>query len=487
MKPQKFYDLVIEVAIVRPGPIQGGMVHPYLRRRAGLEKVEYPSPSSKHGKAKELVPVLKKTLGIPLFQEQAMKLAIVAAQFSPAQANGLRRAMATFRNLGTIDTFKDKFITGMTNRGYALDFAESCFKQIEGFGAYGFPESHAASFSLLVYVSAYIKLYHPAAFACALLNSQPMGFYAPAEIVRDAREHDVEVRHVDVNFSEWDNTLEPDEKGGLALRLGFRQVDGFQEKWADAVVRCRNNRYGTVGDVARRAKLPKRALIILAEADCFQSLNKDRRETLWDVRRLADDDALPLFASQFVEEQPEEEIAPLPVMPESEHVLADYQMLRLSLRAHLMKFLRGLFQSEGVLSCLEVIGDRDGKGSICKDGDSAACAGIVLTRQMPGDAGVVFITLSDETSVTNVVVWPRLVEEFRREIMGARLLLVEGKVQRSVDGVVHLVAERIIDRTDELDRLSEDHHDAPSFRAQGAARHHHPRNVRVVPKSRDFH
>jgi error-prone DNA polymerase len=209
---------------------------------------------------------------------------------------------------------------------------------------------------------------------------------------------------------------------------------------------------------------------------------------LWGVRRLADDDALPLFASQFVEEQPEEEIAPLPIMPESEHVLADYQMLRLSLRAHLMKFLRDLFRSEDVKSCLEVTGDRiaDVK-SKCKDGDSVGCAGIVLTRQMPGDAGVVFITLSDETGITNVVVWPRLVEPFRREIMGARLLLVEGKVQRSVDGVVHLVAERIYDRTAELDRLSEDHHDAPSFRSQGAARHHHPRNVRVVPKSRDFH
>ncbi len=358
MQPKNLYDLVIEVAIVRPGPIQGGMVHPYLRRRAGIEKVEYPSPSPEHGKPDELIPVLKKTLGIPLFQEQAMKLAMVAAKFSSTEANGLRRAMATFRNLGTIDTFKDKFVGRMIERGYEADFAERCFKQIEGFGSYGFPESHAASFALLVYVSAYIKKFHPAAFACALLNSQPMGFYAPAEIVRDAREHDVEVRHVDVNDSNWDNTLEQDGRGGLALRLGFRQVDGFQEKWAGELVKQRGNAYGTVGDVARRAKLPKRALIILAEADCFQSQNKDRRAMLWDVRRLADDDALPLFASQFVEEQPEEEIAPLPVMPESEHVLADYQMLRLSLRAHLMKFLRNLFREEGVKSCLEVTGDR---------------------------------------------------------------------------------------------------------------------------------
>ena len=479
LRPKKFYDLVIEVAIVRPGPIQGGMVHPYLRRRAGIEPVVFPSPSPEQGAADELHAVLGKTMGVPLFQEQAMKLAMVAAKFSPPEANGLRRAMATFRNLGTIDSFKDKFVGRMVERGYAKDFAERCFKQIEGFGSYGFPESHAASFALLVYVSAYIKKFHPAAFACALLNSQPMGFYAPAEIVRDAREHGVEVRHVDVNSSEWDNTLEADGRGGLALRLGLRQVDGFQETWAGALVHARGNSYRTVGDVARRARLPKRALIILAEADCFQSQNRDRRETLWAVRRLADDDALPLFAAQFVDEQPEEDIAPLPVMPESEHVLADYQMLRLSLRAHLMTFLRELFRNEDVMSCAEI--------GACADGTQAACAGIVLTRQMPGDAGVVFITLSDETSVTNVVVWPRLVEPFRREIMGARLLVVEGKVQRSPENVVHLVAERIVDRTRELERLSEDDTDAPSFRSQAAARHRHPRNVRVVPKSRDFH
>jgi error-prone DNA polymerase len=492
LKPAKFYDLVIEVAIVRPGPIQGGRVHPYLRRRAGIEDVAFPSPAPEHGEADELTSVLGKTMGVPLFQEQAMKLAMVAAKFTPPEANGLRRAMATFRNLGTIDTFKEKFVGRMVARGYESDFAERCFKQIEGFGSYGFPESHAASFALLVYVSAYIKCFHPAAFACALLNAQPMGFYAPAEIVRDAREHGVEVRHVDVNSSAWDNTLESDGKGGLALRLGLRQVDGFQERWAIALVNARGNRYGGVGDVARRARLPKRALIILAEADCFQSQNTDRRETLWDIRRLADDDALPLFAHHFVEEQPEEDIAPLPVMPLSEHVLADYRMLRLSLRAHLMAFLRDLFRAEGVKSCLEIGGDRDGKGGTCQDGDTAACAGIVLTRQMPGDAGVVFITLSDETSICNVVVWPRLVEPFRREIMGGRLLLVEGKVQKSPEGVVHLVAERIVDRTAELERLSEDCEDkvgaeAPSFRSQGAARHHHPRNVRVVPKSRDFH
>ncbi len=478
LKPKEFYDLVIEVALVRPGPIQGDMVHPYLRRRNGLEPVDFPSPSPEHGEPDELYKVLAKTKGVPLFQEQAMKLAIVAAKFTPDEANGLRRAMATFRNVGTIDKFKGKFVGRMVERGYHKEFAERCFKQIEGFGSYGFPESHAASFAHLVYISAWIKKHHPAAFACALLNSQPMGFYAPAEIVRDAREHAVEVRHVDVNFSTWDNLLEFNPQGELAMRLGFRQINGFSEVWADAIAAYRRNGYDKVDHVARRAKLPKRALIILAESDSFQSINMDRREILWAVRRIADDDALPLFAASYVEEQPDEVIEPLPVMPESEHVLADYQMLRLSLRAHLMKFLRDLFSSEGVLSCAEIAKVSDGK--------RVSCAGVILTRQMPGSAGVVFITLSDETSVANVVVWPKLVETFRREIMGSRLMVVHGKLQRSPEGVVHLIAERITDRSEELLRLSEDITDAPSFRSQ-AARGSHPRNVRVVPKSRDFH
>ena len=407
-----------------------------------------------------------------------MRLAIVAAKFTAEEANGLRRAMATFRNVGTIDNFKEMFVGRMVARGYKQEFAERCFRQIEGFGSYGFPESHAASFAHLVYISAWIKKYHPAAFACALLNSQPMGFYARAEIVRDASDHEVEVRHVDVNFSDWDNTLELRPDGSLTLRLGFRQVNGFREDWAKTLLTSRGNGYRAVGDVARRARLPKRALIILAEADSFQSMAMDRREILWAVRRIADDDALPLFAAQYVEEQAEEEIAPLPSMPLSEHVLADYQMLRLSLRAHLMFFLRDLFRSEGVSDCAEI--------SVAPDGARASCAGIVLIRQMPGDAGVVFMTLSDETSVVNVVVWPKLVETFRREVMGGRLLLVEGKVQRSPEGVIHLVAERIFDRSHELARLSEDVTEAPPFRSQ-AAKHHHPRNVRTVPKSRDFH
>ena len=476
LRPRKFYDLVVEVAIVRPGPIQGNMVHPYLKRRNDPRLIRFPKPSPEHGPADELKQVLGKTFGVPLFQEQAMKLAIVAAKFSADEANQLRRAMATFRNLGTIGKFEAKMVEGMVRRGYEREFAQNCFEQIKGFGSYGFPESHAASFAHLVYLSAWIKKHHPAAFACALLNSQPMGFYAPAEIVRDAREHAVEVRPVDVNFSAWDNTLEHRGDGALALRLGLRQIDGFHEAWAATLAGARGNGYRDVDHLARLARLPKRALVVLAEADCFQSLALDRREILWAVRRIADDDALPLFAVQYVEEQPAEKIAPLPVMPLGEHVLADYRMLRLSLRAHLMEFLRSLFKSEGVKSCAEIGEARDGR--------RATCAGIVLTRQMPGDAGVVFATLSDETGIANVVVWPRLVEKFRREIMGARLMVVEGTVQRSPEDVIHLVAEHVFDRTHELERLSEDAGPAP--RPQ-PGRHRHPRDVRVVPKSRDFH
>jgi len=469
LKPKEFYDLVIEVAIVRPGPIQGDMVHPYLRRRSGKETVTYPSPSPEHGPPDELYTVLHKTMGVPLFQEQAMKLAIVAAKFTPDEANGLRKAMATFRNLGTIDKFKTKLVGGMVARGYEAEYAERCFRQIEGFGSYGFPESHAASFAHLVYVSAWIKKHHPAAFCAALLNSQPMGFYAPAEIVRDAREHGVVIHPVDVNFSGWNNTIEP----GPSVRLGFRQVDGFREAWAKTLVERRGNGYQSVDSLAKRTALPKPALITLADADCFSSLAGDRREMLWAVRRIADPTGLPLFDAQFVEAQEPEEIASLPVMPLSEHVLADYQMLRLSLRAHLMEFLREVFRAEGVLSCAEI--------NQASDGMKAVSAGIVLVRQMPGDAGVVFVTLSDETGVSNVVIWPRLVELFRREIMGARLLCVQGKIQRSPEGVVHLVAERVIDRSAELQRLSEDDESQPQSRAS------HPRNLRIVPKSRDFH
>ncbi|HEX4533474.1 MAG TPA: error-prone DNA polymerase [Rhizomicrobium sp.] len=479
LKPRKFYDLVVEVAIVRPGPIQGNMVHPYLKRRKNPELISFPKPSPDHGPANELEQVLGKTCGVPLFQEQAMKLAIVAAKFTPAQANGLRRAMATFRNVGTIGKFEEMMVGGMTRRGYELEFAQNCFNQIKGFGSYGFPESHAASFALLVYVSAWIKKYHPAAFACALLNSQPMGFYAPAELVRDAREHGVEVRHPDVNRSEWDNTLEFALDGTPILRLGFRQIEGFKEVWwTEQIAKSRGNGFATFDAFARRAKLPKRALIVLAEADCFQSLDLDRRESLWAVRRLPDDEALPLFAAQFVEDMPSENITALPVMPLSEHTLADYQMMRLSLRAHLLQFLRETFHAEGLASCRDVLNARDG--------DYVRCAGIVITRQMPGDAGVVFITLSDETGVCNAVVWHSVFERWRKEVMGSRLMVIEGKIQRSEDNVVHLIAESFADRTADLDRLSEDHppSDGP---APAVNMHRHPRNVRVLTKSHDFH
>jgi error-prone DNA polymerase len=482
LKPEKFYDLVVQVAIVRPGPIQGDMVHPYLRNRKkqkdpkNTEPIHFPGSRENPN---ELRDILGKTYGVPLFQEQAMKLAITAAQFSPDEANGLRRAMATFRNVGTMNKFKDKFVGRMVDRGYDQDFAVRCFKQIEGFGSYGFPESHAASFALLVYVSAFLKKHHPAAFAAALLNSQPMGFYAPAEIVRDARERGgVEVRQVDVNFSQWDNTLESDLEG-LALRLGFRQVQGFREEWANTLANARGNHFSTVIDLARKTKLPKHALVILAEADSFQSIDMDRREILWAVRRLPDDEDLPLFAASYTEEQPDEDIAPLPVMPLSEHVVTDYQMLRLSLKAHPMFFLRDFFGAEGILSCAEI--------AKAKDGKRVACAGIVLIRQMPGDAGVVFVTLSDEQGVANVIVWPRLVSVFRREIMGARLMVVEGKVQRGDGDIVHLIAERVFDRSGEMNRLSEDEQNMPSHHAQVSSLHRHPRNVRVMPKSRDFH
>ncbi len=488
LKPREFYDLVIEVAIVRPGPIQGNMVHPYLKRRSGEEKVVFPSPSPEHGPEDELHQVLGRTLGVPLFQEQAMKLAIVAAHFSAAEANKLRRAMATFRHMGTIHTFETKMIEGMTRRGYDEDFAARCFNQIKGFGTYGFPESHAASFAHLVYISAWIKCHHPAAFCCALLNAQPMGFYAPAEIVRDARDHGVIVEPPDINWSDWDNTLERDAAGRLCVRLGFRQVDGFRENWAREIVEMRGYGYADFGTLVRRVPLPKAALATLADADGLRSFGMDRREAAWAVRRLPDDDALPLFAALRAPEMAEEVIAPLPVMPLSEHVLADYQTMRLSLKGNPMEFLREMFVEERTLSCRDV--------NDSTDGERVRCAGIVLVRQMPGTAGVVFVTLSDETGIANLVIWPRACSNASAsEVMGARLLWVEGKVQKSPhpENVVHLVAERLVDRTSELDRLSEDRlrirkpvGDIPSP-PDPRVMHRHPRNVRVLPKSRDFH
>jgi error-prone DNA polymerase len=458
LRPATFYDLVIEVAIVRPGPIQGDMVHPYLRRRQGLETADYPS--------EELRAVLEKTLGVPLFQEQAMRIAIVAAGFTPAEADRLRRAMATFRRVGTIKFFRDKLVEGMVARDYARDFAERCFRQIEGFGEYGFPESHAASFALLVYASAWIKCRYPDVFACALLNSQPMGFYAPAQIVRDAQEHGVETRPVDVNFSAWDNTLEPSTAAGerlhsrhadmrddiraeRALRLGFRQISGFAEDDGRAIERMRGAGFDSIRDLWLRSKLSPAALERLAAADAFRSLGLNRRDALWVVRglrRAGDKDDLPLFALAASREL-EPDVA-LPPMRLGEHVVEDYRHLHLSLKAHPVSFLRADLDRRGVLrhECLAAI----------PSGRRVTVAGLVLVRQRPGSAnGVIFMTLEDETGVANTIVWPKVFETFRPVVLGARLISLTGKLQ-SEAGVIHIIADRIDDLTLLLKRLSED-------------------------------
>ncbi len=485
LKPRKFYDLVIQVAIVRPGPIQGNMVHPYLQRRAKPDEIRFPSPSPAHGPPDELYEVLQKTLGVPLFQEQAMRLAIVAAKFTHEEANALRRAMATFRNVGTIGTFESKMIDRMIARGYDPAFARNCFEQIKGFGSYGFPESHAASFAKLVYISSFIKCRFPAVFACALLNAQPMGFYAPAQIVRDAAEHGVEIRGIDVNYSSWDNTIERNAVGAFALRLGFRQIDGMRQDDADRLVAARSSPYATMEELSVRADLQGRALRLLADADAFRSFGLDRRDALWEVRRLPDDAPLPLFAAADARELGDEPDALLPRMPLSEHIAADYQTTRLSLKGHPMAILRNVFRAEGVSTCAETSERPDGRWT--------RTAGVVLVRQRPGKGNAIFITIEDETGITNVVLWARQFERFRREVMGARLLLIEGRVQKSPEGVVHLMAQRVSDRTGELRRLSEDHDTKISlspvdeFLHPQAPRTHHPRNVRILPKSRDFH
>lgn len=485
LKPRELYDLVIQVAIVRPGPIQGDMVHPYLRRRAGIEAVSFPSPSAEHGPPDELYQVLHKTKGVPLFQEQAMRLAMVAAKFSDVEANALRRAMATFRNVGTIGKFETLMVERMVARGYERDFARNCFEQIKGFGSYGFPESHAASFAKLVYISSYIKCRYPAVFACALLNSQPMGFYAPAQIVRDAQEHGVCVRSADVNHSVWDNSLEMDSAGALALRLGLRQIDGLRQDDAVRLVAARCKPYRSIEELSFRARVYGRSLRQLADADAFRSIGLDRREALWEVRRLPDDVPLPLFAAADARELADEPDAQLPQMPLSEHIAADYQTVRLSLKGHPMAILRDVFQAEGISTCAETEARRDGQWT--------RTAGVVLVRQRPGSGNAIFITLEDETGITNVVLWARLFERFRKEVMGARLLLIEGRVQKSVEGVVHLMAQRVFDRTRELKRLSDQHTTtitlsrADEFVHPQMPRNRHPRNVRILPKSRDFH
>ena len=645
LRPRCFYDLVIEVAIVRPGPIQGDMVHPYLRRRKGLETVTYPSPAPEYGPPDELARILKRTLGVPLFQEQAMQISIDAAKFTPEEANGLRRAMATFRKMGTIQTYEDKMVGRMVARGYDPEFAKRCFDQVKGFGEYGFPESHAASFALLVYVSSWLKCHHPDVFCAALLNSQPLGFYAPAQIVRDAREHGVEVRPVDVNYSEWDSTIEvcspagprhglgqvaparslvscgphdqgsgadassgtrdnsieqedritparsfvndafdatnpsPEEERGrgevenecrealrappssqtllptegekglllrpihrsayeqgegadassgtrdnsikqnqkaalsathresgasreaggqrkydiehtLPVRLGFRQITGLREDEIDALIAARGEGYESVEDIRRRAGISRRAVELLAAADAFGSIDKSRREALWDVRGEAAAKTLPLFAAADAREQGGEAKVELPEMPASEHVVQDYQTTNLSLKAHPMSFLRERYAKERIRSTVEAVALGDGR--------RVDVAGVVLVRQRPGSAsGVVFMTIEDEVGVANIVVWPKVMERHRAVVMGARIIHVSGYIQYA-DNVTHIVARRLYDRTNDLGFLSEEFQSDPLKGALANAdevqrpipeqrQSSHPRNVRIMPRSRDFH
>jgi error-prone DNA polymerase len=568
LRPETFYDLVVQVAIVRPGPIQGDMVHPYLKRRAEWREakaadrpfhLDFPAPAPDKGLANELETVLGKTFGVPLFQEQAMRIAMVAAKFSGDEANGLRRSMATFRNLGTIGDYEAKMVGRMIDRGYDPVFAQNCFNQIKGFGSYGFPESHAASFAQLVYVSAWIKWFHPEVFAAALLNSQPMGFYAPAQIIRDARTHGVEVRHPDVNASDWDSTLEesllplrekegpmvqpwedegshrPNRHGadasllrrgprdpssshplrgrappsptrgegsnaGLPLRLGLRQVDGFKEDWALEIEKARKTGglFRSLDDLRARASLPAHALDMLAAADALNSLDLARRPGLWAAKGLPRAAPAPLFAFAGLEEADGAPPTALPTPPLSEEVVHDYETIRLSLKAHPVSFLRQRLARAGAVPAKAI--------DQVPDGRRTAMAGVVLVRQRPGSAkGVVFLTLEDETGVTNVVVWPKVFDKYRPLVMGARMLLIRGRVQRAVDGdgrVTHLVAETIEDRTGDLALLSDAplkpamaHADGPTSAAPERGEkaheerviHRHPRNVRILPPSRDFH
>ncbi|HEY4163114.1 MAG TPA: error-prone DNA polymerase [Dongiaceae bacterium] len=515
LKPQKLYDLTIEVAIVRPGPIQGDMVHPYLRRREGKEPVDYQNRP-------ELEKILGKTLGVPLFQEQAMRIAIDCAGFTPDKADGLRRAMATFRHNGNVDKYHDDFMAGMAKNGYDRGFAERCFKQIEGFGNYGFPESHAASFALLAYISSWLKCHHPAVFAAALLNSQPMGFYAPAQIVRDAQEHGVRVLPIDVNLSDWDCPLEeadrpvegatiPSELSSrhLALRLGFRQAKGLSEKEIEKLIAARGAGYRNPEELWRRAGLDAATLTRLAEADAFRSMGLDRRQALWAVRGFGEA-PLPLFAAaetsaiatSAIAAMPRDDEAGLPVMPLSQHVIEDYRALQLSLKRHPLAFLRERLARRGIVINRQL--------ADCRNGQKIRVAGLVLVRQRPGTAsGVIFMTLEDETGIANLVVWRHMFENFRRTVMTARLVGCEGKLQ--IEGkppyqVIHVVAERLIDLSPLLANLREDVADrlaefTPPLAHADAVKHphghadprdpkpdHHPLLKPVLDiRSRDFH
>ena len=440
MRPQCFYDLVIEVAIIRPGPIQGDMVHPYLRRRRGEEKVVYPSA--------ELEDVLKRTLGVPLFQEQAMQIAMVAAGFDPSEADALRRALGAFRRVGSVSDFKDRFITGCLERGYDHDFADRCFKQLEGFSGYGFPESHAASFALLVYASAWLRHHHPEVYACAILNSQPMGFYAPAQLVADAQRHGVDVRPVDINASTWDCSLEPDGKGALAVRLGYRMIKGFKEDDAAWLVAARGNGYQDLTSIRRRAGLKKAALEKLAMADVFSSLGVNRRDALWHAKAVDDAAHMPLLDDPLLDDPLSK--TSLPALSHGENVFEDFISTRLSLKDHPVRLVRkDMGRNLTLNKNLREI----------PHNATVTVIGAVITRQRPATAsGVIFITLEDETGSANIIVWPKIFTTYRTQVMQGRLLKVTGKIQRE-GRVIHLIAYKIEDHSHLFDGLGESPHD----------------------------
>jgi error-prone DNA polymerase len=459
LRPRTFYDLVIEVAIVRPGPIQGNMVHPYLRRRQGKEKAEYVHP--------ELEAILRRTLGVPLFQEQAMRIAIDAGGFTPGEADELRRSMATFKRTGTIGNHEKRMIDGMVEKGYPREFAQRCFDQIKGFGEYGFPESHAAAFALLVYASCWFKAYYPDVFCAAILNSQPMGFYQPAQLVRDAEDHGVEIRAVDINYSQWDCQLEealfdPTRiiarhaemrdviQSQSAVRLGFRQIKGLpKERMEDFVLR-RGNGYDSVRDVWLRSGLDTDEIERLAQADAFRSIGLDRRAALWAVRALDKKPAaerLPLFDRPALRLRDNEPETRLPVMPLGQHVIHDYRSLGLSLKAHPVSFLRYRLDQYGVVPNARLV--------TVPDGRRVSVAGLVLVRQCPGTGNAIFLTLEDEEAVANVIIWQRIFDRYRSVVMGSRFVCVRGRLQ-SESGVIHIVAEKIEDLSSWLGELTEE-------------------------------
>ena len=491
LRPREFYDLVVQVAIVRPGPIQGKMVHPYLRNRllrrqaearGEVFKIDFPAPDIKYGPPDELANILFKTLGVPLFQEQAMRIAMDAAKFTGAEANQLRRAMATFRHVGTIGQLERRMVDRMIERGYPEEFAINCFGQIKGFGEYGFPESHAASFAHLVYASSWLKCDWPDVFAAALLNSQPMGFYAPAQIVRDAREHGIDVRPVDVAASDWDCSLE--RRGGRrrrAVRLGLRMISGFRRVWADSLVAARAVApFASLDDLGRRAALPPAALDKLAGADALGGLDLGRRQGLWAAKGVPRPGSAPLFDFAGLDEGDGVPPAALPRLSASEEVVGDYQSIHLSLKGHPVAFLRERLAAAGAVPAGDLTGIRDGR--------RIKVGGVVLVRQRPGTAkGVVFLTIEDETGTANIVVWRTLFEAQRPIVMGARMVLIHGRIQRGEaddGGVTHIVADRFEDWTPALGNLDARVQD--EVRAV-PGRDRHPRNVRIIPASRDFH